>query len=192
MSKPCKYKFNVGCIGEWTDPAVVIFNNKDKRKGLRVEKEKDYEKERNIIESALKPCVIIHCSPICRSANCISPQLTIANCLRPAIVLGDNQNENNMPQCERRDKLNGNVTTKENGWQHAKRLRRRGKRIICLSKDCRHRHRHRHRPNNNDFHQLSQFRRQLFQENEERSENLICILMCQLKIKLNFLSFIRI
>lgn len=123
---------------------------------------------------------------VLQSANYISPQLTIANCLRPAIVLGDNQNENNMPQCERRDKLNGNVTTKENGWQHAKRLRRRGKRIICLSKDCRH------RPNNNDFHQLAQFRRQLFQVNEERSENLICILMCKVKIKLNFFSFIRI
>lgn len=67
-----------------------------------------------------------------------------------------------------------------------KRLRLRGKRIICLSKDCRH------RPNNNDFHQLAQFRWQLFQENEEISENLICILMCKVKIKLNFLSFVRI
>lgn len=72
------------------------------------------------------------------------------------------------------------------GGSMEKRLRLRGKRIICLSKDCRH------RPNNNDFHQLAQFRWQLFQENEEISENLICILMCKVKIKLNFLSFVRI
>lgn len=42
----------------------------------------------------------------------------------------------------------------------------------------------------NDFHQLAQFRRQLFQEKEEKSENLICIFDVQSENQIKLFLFL--